>query len=778
MVKVPVAAIVCSVFAALANADAGSYVISLSGVWRFSRDGKPSVDVTVPHDWAIAGPFDPEQEGGTGKLPWKGTGEYRKTFVLKQKPSSARLEFDGVMAWPEVFVNGIRVGGWDYGYLGFVCDITTAVAAGTNEIAVTATTLPHKSRWYPGGGIYRDVRLVTGPADHLVPNSVFIRTSRLTKEEAVVAIDWEMSVGGRKSRSLAIQNPRLWDVDDPYLYETEVAGERFRFGIREAVFTADDGFHLNGRRVQLKGVNLHADLGILGMAFDRDAAKRQLLLMKDMGANAIRTAHNPAAPQFLDLCDEMGFLVWNECFDKWDETAGRKPEQPLESYVTRNLEAFVRRDRNHPSVICWSIGNEISPVGGRYGDASGMTPARTRLFRDAVRAQDPTRPVTAGCADEDLYETGAPDGLDLCGWNYERTYAPYRKTHPKMPMLYSESASAVSNGGYYRFAGSRHKADFPLDDMQADGYDLTSAWCGDIADIEFYRVEKDRFLAGEFVWTGIDYLGEPCPFCYIGVPDCWPNATKPERERPRSSYFGIADLVCLPKDRWYLYRSHWNKRAETVHIVPGHWNVPASRKQVPIFVYTSGDSAELFLNGRSLGRRQKDLSVDVSLDFAGRNPPPDDYEKNAYYRVCARYRLRWADVPNEPGELKAVAFRDGKKVGETVLRTAGRPVAIRLTADPYTPEGSRLAFVRIELVDDEGVCVPDDDRMVSLSFSGDGKLLAVGNGNPIDFDSFAKTTRHRLYNGKAVVFVRRGTVPGLLTASAIGVRAEHFNVYP
>ena len=734
-------------------------VVSLSS-WRFAKDDGAFSVVEVPHDWAIAGPFDREAEGKSGKLPWRADGEYRTSFTLAERPEHARLEFDGVMAWPEVFVNGTKVGGWDYGYLGFTCDATAAVRAGTNEVVVRASTRPHKSRWYPGGGIYRAVRLVTETADHIVPGSVSIRTAAVTRKSATVTVDWEMSVGGRRTRTFTVENPRLWDVDDPCLHEVEVGGRTYRYGIRTAEFTADDGFHLNGRRVQLKGVNLHADLGPLGMAFDRDAAKRQLLLMRDMGVNAVRTAHNPPAPEFLDLCDEMGFLVWDECFDKWDETAGRKPEQNLEEFVARNLRAFVRRDRNHPSVICWSIGNEIAAVGSKYGNANGITRERVRTFREAVRAEDPTRPVTAGCASPSLLEGDFLEDLDICGWNYERSYAPFRRKYPRVPLVYSESASAVSNYGFYKRPGARGKDDFTVEDMEADGLDLVSAWCGDIADVEFNRVEKDSYLAGEFVWSGIDYLGEPCPFCYIGRPDCWPNAEKPERDRPRSSYFGIADLCCIPKDRWYLYRSHWNDRAETVHI---------AASDETAFVHTSGDEAELFCDGRSLGRRRKAPAEGYSLDWAGRNPPHADYESNGYYRVCSQYRLRWTGLPASRRELKAVAFRGGVAIGEDVLRTAAAPVRVRLTDDPYTPKDGGMAFVQVDVVDREGVRSRTDMREIAFRIEGDARIVAIGNGDPLDFDPFALTVRHRLYYGKAVVYIRRGAGDSTLIATADGL---------
>lgn len=758
------------------SARKAASVVALSS-WRFARDGGSLRDVSVPHDWAIEGPFDPDAPGGTGKLPWTADGEYRTTFELNAKPGHARLEFDGVMARPEIFVNGTKVGGWDYGYMSFACDVTPVARVGRNEVVVKATTRPHRSRWHPGGGIYREVRLVTDAKDHVVPGSVFIRSTVAAKGgAATVTVDWTMSESGQKSKTFTVERPRLWSVEDPHLYALEVAGQVFRYGIRTARWTADDGFHLNGRRVPLKGVNLHSDLGPLGMAFDRDAAKRQLLLLKDMGVNAIRTAHNAPDPKFLDLCDEMGFLVWNECFDKWDETAGRDSAQSLEGFVVRNLEQFVRRDRNHPSVICWSISNEIARRGTKYGGPDGQDRARNRLFRDTIRALDPTRAVTAGLASQTLLEDDTLADLDVQGWNYARSYAAARAMYPKKPFVYSESASAVSSYGFYRLPPTRGKTDFPTDVRQVDGYDLTAAWCGDIPDVEFDRVDRDRYLAGEFVWTGIDYLGEPNPFVYIGRPDCWPGPAVPEREKPRSSYFGIADLCCVPKDRYYLYRSRWNATSETTHLVPHRWNWTRGMT-IPVFVYTSGDRAELFLNGRSLGECKKADVPDYPLAFAGRNPVQGDFATSDYYRICRKYRLRW-DVPYEPGELRVVASRGGARIGEDVVRTAGEPVRLTLAEDPFTPSDSALAFLHVGVADAAGVPVAASDLRFEIATSGDVAAAAVGNGDAMSFKSMKDVSHHFLFGGKAVLYVRRGSAGGGVSVSAKGLRPATFDVRP
>jgi len=768
--------------------------LPLDGTWQFARfkcgagpetasavSNEAWQTVSVPHDWAIGGPFTPGKDTGCGALPWKADGWYRRSFDLTAAEAKtlaaggrAYLEFDGVMARPKVFVNGTCVGGWDYGYMSFAVDATSALKLGSNNLAVFATTRHHASRWYPGGGIYRSVRLVVKPADHVLPNSVFITTPFVSATSATVRVTWEMAKGGRRERTHVIRNPKLWSFDSPHLYEMDVEGETYRYGIRTFAFTADDGFHLNGRRVQLNGVDLHSDLGPLGMAFDRDAMKRQLLAMRDMGVNAIRTSHNAPAPGLLELADEMGFFVWDECFDRWEWFAGRRCDQePLEEFCIRNLQAFVRRDRNHPSVFVWSIGNEIPPADGKY--PHGMTGERCAAFRDAIRAIDPTRPVGVGACDLPLLEKPILDALDLTGWNYERKYARMKEKYPTKPVLYSESASAVSSRGHYSNPPSGTRTAWDVAARELDSYDHNAAPWSDMPDPEFWRMEKDRFCGGEFVWTGIDYLGEPTPLI------TWFEAVKciPDAELPRSSYFGICDLTCTPKDRFYLYRSHWNKDKTTVHLLP-HWNwrpedlarMPGKQSNdrvieksdnltVPVYLYTNGDEAELFLNGKSLGRRQKQEVADYPLDMdypqgedvrlAGVEAA--DFRTNSYFRICDRYRLRWLDVPYEPGELKAVAYRNGEEIGETVVRTSGKPVAVRLTEDPYNADDADLRFVQVDLVDEEGTHDPLATNRVAFTVSG-GEIVSVGNGNPRGAQSFKDVSGHSLYFGRAVVAVR------------------------
>lgn len=903
--------------------QAGVVVRSLDGDWKFLRDGWEKLDVadasfddsawqtvTVPHDWAISGPFDPDMAGWQGKLPWRGAAWYRKVVTIsenewadiRREQKAAYLEFDGVMARPEVYVNGAKAGGWDYGYMSFTLDITKFLKTGANAVAVRCDTLSHSSRWYPGAGLYRSVRLVLRPKNHVRPGTLAIVTEvkglqvkdgQPSAESARVKVSYEASVDGAKTYEFEVAKPRLWDLGRGELYTLELLGETFTYGIRDFKFDPDNGFVLNGRRVQLNGVNLHSDMGPLGMAFDRDVMKRQLLIMKDMGVNALRTSHNACDPHVLELCDEMGIFVWNECFDKWDHFAGIRKGENLEEYVSRNLCQFVRRDRNHPSVFCWSIGNEIGPV-MQDRQPTGMTTERFRLFRSAIRELDTTRPVAIGCCSGLGHPEVDFSALDMTGWNYGGSYRAFHQRYPKMPVLYSESASAVSEYGFYQHPPSKSKTDYARDTLQVDSYDRNAAPWSDIPDVEFDRMLADPYCGGEFVWTGIDYLGEPTPIACsktFGI-------TNANAQCARSSYFGAVDLCGIPKDRFYLYRSHWNTSAETVHLLP-HWNwsgyqrstSDSQPRNIPVNVYTSGDEAELFLNGKSLGRRHKVTTfkrpnlacgakvtasseevkggkvvhpaidaIDGSnetrwcaqggatgqwwqLDFGkptafdavrlvlesspqaygydvlvsddgvtwrayfskkmeddqvlvrksetarflriafnalreghyasirqvlvnNRAASSDDLpEENPYYDVCLKYRLRWTNVKYEPGEIKVVAYRDGSVIGKQTVRTAGKPVAVKLTDDPYNPAGARTRFVQVDVVDAAGTRDPLAMCDVTFTLEGPGELVAVGNGNPKDHKVFTDVSHHPLHYGKAVAVVRRKD-PGDITLRA------------
>ena len=789
------------VFALVAVSVGARTVTDFNDGWQLTKDGQ-TVDVQVPHDWAIAGPFAAAGEAGSGKLPWKGEGVYRRQFVLAEKPKGRFfLDFDGVMARATVFVNGNPCGKGEYGYLGFRADATAFLLPGTNVVEVKCDTRQLKSRWYPGGGLYRPVRCVETDNVYVEDDSLRIETEDVLSGTARLKVEGVVAnrrVGDAKGRvtvrvkdadgcvvatedeslavesfadedfdlELKVKNPKLWEMKPgAYLYSLEVSlsGADFsdtivrRIGFRDFRFDAAKGFFLNGRRVQLKGVDLHSDLGPLGMAFDRDAMRRQLEVMVDMGANALRTSHNCPAPQVLDLCDELGIFVWDECFDKWNATCGRGDE-PLDPFVARHLAAWVRRDRLHPSVFCWSIGNEISPGKATppgqedwwTSSNDGTSAERCGRFRHVVRAEDETRPVCIGsCFGKMIVDRGDHAMLDLTGWNYAGQYCFMHEKHPDKPVIYSESASALSEYGFYQDRLPTNKTDFAYDRLCVDSYDLNAAAWSDIPDREFFRMEKDLFCCGEFVWTGIDYLGEPTPYFAKTVP-----SGKAE-DAARSSYFGICDLLAMPKDRFYLYRSWWNQSAFTLHIVPDHWTFPDRvGKKMPVFVYTSADEAELFVNGRSMGRRRKDRNAG-SLDD--------------YYSVLPRYRLMWMEVPYEPGEVKAVAYGSSGEVrGTEVLRTAGAPVRVVLTPERRIGE---LCVVKVTLADKHGTPVPNDSRRISFSAEG-CEIRAVGNADPHGLDSFKDVSSHPLRFGRAGVYLRvTPGRPAVLKASAPGLEA-------
>ncbi|MDQ8201924.1 glycoside hydrolase family 2 TIM barrel-domain containing protein [Pelagicoccus sp. SDUM812003] len=861
--------------------------------------------IHMPHDWAAGGEFDTEKHGGTGKLPWQGVGWYRYELELDASDAGKRvyLDFDGAMAFPVIYLNGEEVGSWDYGYTPFRIDISDAAKFGeSNVLAVKLDTRKWSSRWYPGAGLYRDVFLSIENPVHLAHWGLSVSTDGdellgLPAKTAMLGIEIEnhsdtdqsltieasiLSPDGKtlasqtlssnalsgatthREVSLEVETPRLWDVDDPALHTavvkimdaegTVLDQKEERFGFRTFAFTADDGFHLNGRRVQLYGVNLHSDLGPIGMAYNSTAMRRQLEIMMEMGVNAIRASHNPPAKDFLRLCDELGLVVWDEVFDKWAWTAGRDDfDPPLPGFAFRQIENTMRRDRNHPSVVVWSFGNEVG--GGDEGE--GVTPARAAMMAGFMRNVDDTRPIGMACHIPSLVDGENFASMDLAGWNYARRYARYREVWPEKPIIYSESASAVSTRGYYDPEFPSRPADYG-DGYKISSYDLNAAFWSDVVDVEFDLMEKDSYVAGEFVWTGFDYIGEPTP----------------HDAESRSSYFGIVDLCGFPKDRFYLYRSHWRDDVNTVHILP-HWNWEGREGQnVPVFVYTNGDSAELFLNGKSLGKRVKgnrperspnlalegkafassgaeaSKAIDSDLNTAWTASPEDEtpswtielpsksavrtiqletsqkehlfayhiqastdgenwqtivekaasqldpwqgtqrilhhldaqakwlrltfhertgdaipgladfrvYDQpttNDYYDITYDYRLRWDQVSYQPGTLKAVAYKDGKRIGVAKVETTGKPVALRLSADrkQLQADGKDLAFVTVEAVDAKGRVCPLADNLVTIEVSGAGAFEASGNGDPHSFVSFSSPTRELFY-GKALAIVR------------------------
>ena len=821
------------IFAAVAavGLNAKSETVDWNDGWEFSRDKQEWRPVEVPHDWAVESNFDVvKYPAWTGGLPWAGVGYYRKRLVVDKVDPAKRyfLEFGGVQGTATVKVNGESVAKWPYGYLGFEADLNPYLLDGTNTVVVTADTTKLFSRWYPGAGMCRGVKLKINDDVRLLKKEFYVRSELklkrdrmgvITNSSAKVKIDAavfndrmkEAEVGvaaelyapdgkllASKSGMKKIDScrekeiefkfdifePELWTMNDPaplYKVRLLLTGEGIsdtletRIGIRDFKFDAKKGFYLNGERVQLKGVDLHADLGILGMAFNKSAMKRQLKKMRDMGANALRTSHNPPAEEVLDLCDEMGIFVWDEAFDKWNATTGRGDE-PLDEFVPRVLREFVKRDRNHPCVFVWSIGNEI-PSGG--GSAPGQemwgipqsvctTPQRCARFRAVIRELDKTRPVGIGSCFPQAIPKGDYAPLDITGWNYRELYNRMLKAYPKKPVLYTESASAFSDFGFYAETLPTNKTDYAWAEHKVDSYDRNAAAWSDIPDIEFERMERDRGCGGEFVWTGIDYLGEPSPMGFGEVP---------EPERARSSYFGIYDLLVFPKDRVYLYRSHWNPEAFTLHIVPDRWNFAEGRK-LPVYVYSNAAKVELFVNGKSYGTRMKDPNAKGGRGDYMLNGPEDEAEEaeivkrigRDYYAILKRYRFIWDEVAFEQGEIKAVAYdKDGKVMGEKTLKTAGEAKTIKIEPEEkeIPADGETLVFVKLEVVDGEGVRCPDDMRHLSFKLEGPGKIVAVGNADPRGKESFKDVSGHSVYFGRAGLCLKR-LKPGKITLEVSG----------
>lgn len=783
--------------AALLGVAQNRVLTTLSDGWKFKKGAVANAaqldlydgdweSVSIPHDWAIEGPFILDGDGSTGKLPWKGEGWYRKALDLPAAYVGKRLYliFDGVMAFPKVYVNGKLAGAWDYGYNSFYLDITDFVQSGEgNLLAVHADTRPFDSRWYPGAGIYRKVQLLVVNSVHVDVWGTYVTTPIVkshyadvrirtavnnhgTEQDSIVLLHQildnednrvtqgevgaRIKSGQRKEleATLTLINPRRWDTQMPYLYTVqtrvlkngkEVDRYNTKFGVRTIRFDPDHGFYLNDKRVQLKGVNLHHDHGPLGAAFYPRAMERQLSMMKAMGANAIRNSHNTAAPEVLEMCDSMGLLFFNEVFDKYDAKAGITGETDFESFAHRNIRNFVVRDRNHPCVFLWSVGNEIADV--QNNDDSGFHRLHTMV--NYVRKYDAFRPVTL--VNDQLHNASRRhfDYYDVHSWNYGRRYRLARQMEPNKSVVISESASTLSTRGFYEFPLPEEKTQFTKS-LQVSSYDLHAPWWAEIADDDFMWQQEEPYIAGEFVWTGFDYLGEPTPYDNKTVREMGFG----DEAASRSSYFGIVDLVGIPKDRYYLYKSYWKPEENLIHILP-HWNWEGRAGQkTPVFVYTNGDEAELFLNGKSQGRRHKQPKSDNSVD---------------------RFRLMWKDVVYEPGELKVVAYKASKKIGEQTLKTAGEAAQIRLTADRTSikGDGQDLAYVLVEALDAEGNPAPLAIDSVQLELSGPGRIAGVGNGNPQSFKPFQRPTVELFY-GKAMVIIKSGFEPGhiRLTASS------------
>ena len=750
----------------------------------------------LPHDWGIEGPFKQEYPGETGKLPWWGVGWYRKHFRVsaQEKGSQFYLGIDGAMAYATVWLNGKFVGGWPYGYASFELDLTPYVQYGAdNVIAIRLDNPPDSSRWYPGGGIYRNVWLVKSGPVHVSHWGTFITTPEVSsnsatidlkvtlennsKKDATVTIQSQVFevVGGRRSSKPSvsftetpaevaagerattgsrtrIEKPKLWNLQNPQLYSVVTtilqAGRvidrtETTFGIRTIKFDVEKGFLLNGERVKIQGVCDHHDLGALGSALNERALERQLEILKEMGVNAIRTSHNPPAPELLDLADRMGFVVMDEAFDAWRRGKKKNDYHLLfDDWHEKDLRAQVRRDRNHPSVVLWSIGNEI----GEQGNAEGHQLA-AELSR-IVHEEDLTRPVTAGANNINAAYNGFQKTVDVFGYNYKPTeYGKFRQSNPSIPLFASETASTVSTRGEYFFPVVADKAQGRAD-FQMSSYDLYAPRWAWPPDVEFKGLDEFPFTAGEFVWTGFDYLGEPTPYDRDSTtplsfidPARQEQAAKELKDTgrikvpSRSSYFGIVDLAGFKKDRFYIYQARWRPDLPMAHILP-HWNWPERLGQItPVHVYTSGDEAELFLNGRSLGRKK---------------------------RAADEYRLRWDEVKYEPGELRVEAYRNGRVWADDTMKTTGAAARLSMQADRsrITADGFDLSFVTVTITDNKGLSVPRSNNRIHFDISGPGEIVATDNGDPTNLESFQAKERSA-FNGLCLVVIRaRRGAPG------------------
>ncbi|KAI0402414.1 glycoside hydrolase family 2 protein [Xylaria palmicola] len=738
--------------------------------------------LNLPHDWAVKGPFNaPGINGGMGRLPSNGVGWYRKavTFTEQDLEKNIFLDIDGAMSYAAVWLNGDLVGGWPYGYNSFRLDLTPYVKTGANQLAIRLDNALDSSRWYPGAGIYRNVWLVKVNPVHVRQFGTYVTTPKVSAQSATVNIAVDVQNNGGASQQInvgteihladpatgkptgeavakfpsqsislakgatqsvtssgTIDTPKLWGPapkQKPNMYvavTTIIIGEatvdtyETRFGIRSVTYDANKGLLVNGEHVYVQGTCNHHDLGSLGTAFNTRAAERQLQILAEMGTNGLRTSHNPPAPEFLEIADRLGFLVYDEIFDCWNNQKTKNDFHLIfADWHEPDLRSFIRRDRNHPSVIAWGFGNEISEQRGAEGGTVGQS------LRTIIRSEDPTRPTTAA-----LNSAGASSALagvlDIEGLNYQgeglgtsnsSAFPSFHSAQPNKMIWSSESASTVSSRGTYVFpvtsgnsavVGSNSGENVSA--SQVSAYELyTPSWASS-PDKVFAAQDRYNYVAGEFVWTGFDYIGEPTPF-----------------DSSRSSYFGIVDMAGFKKDRFYLYQSRWRADLPMAHILP-HWNWPDRVGQVtPVHVFSSADEAELFVNGKSVGRKKK-----------------------AEYT----YRFRWDDIKYEAGELHVVTYKNGKEWATDTKKTVGAAAKLKITADRtnIAGDGNDLSFITVAVVDANGDVVPQASNNITFSVTGPGKIVSTDNGNPADFTVFPSLSR-KAFSGLLLSIVRADT---------------------
>ena len=761
--------------------------IILNEGWQFSRDKAQWENVIVPHDWAISGPFDKkwdiqtvaivqngektatEKTGRSGALPWIGEGYYKLTFQIPEGYKHAELIFDGAMAEPTVSINGKKAGYWAYGYNAFRIDATPYLTSGNNQLEVSLNNLEESSRWYPGAGIYRPVRLVLTGDARFETWRTFAHTTKLTKDTAYVDVEsyitgnisdptTAVEIGIYDQRgsmiderhmpaqdkvllktTLYVPKPKAWSPEEPNLYklvtriykDNKVIDEqKTNIGLRTVSVSKENGFQLNGITRKIKGVCLHHDLGPLGAAENKAALIRQIKMMKEMGADAIRTAHNMPSQWQMDICDSLGMMVMAESFDMWIYPKCKNGyARFFKEWWEQDITNLVLSQRNHPSIIMWSIGNEIPDQGNKEGVEYA------KKLQDLCHKLDPSRPVTQGIDRVDAaMKSGFAQVMDVPGFNYRlHKYDKGLKELPQGFLLGSETASTVSSRGVYKFPVevSNKKT---YDDGQCNGYDTEYCSWSNLPDDDWVWQDDYKQVIGEFVWTGYDYLGEPTPYDTY-----WPS---------RSSYFGICDLAGLAKDRYYLYRSKWNTEKHTVHLLP-HWTWPDRKGKVtPVYCYTDGVEGELFVNGKSQGRVRK--NKESRLD---------------------RYRLRWNNVKYEPGEIKVVAYdENGNVIGEDTRRTAGAPSDIVFEIETANgdkqptlkADGNDMAFITISMTDKDGNHCPTADNQLTFEVTGNGTFQAACNGDATSLEPFTQP-QMKLFSGKVVAVVRSTNEAGTLT---------------
>jgi len=775
----------------------------ISDAFREDYDDTRWQAVTVPHDWAIYGPFDrsndlqdvaitqnlesraSEKTGRTGGLPYIGVGWYRTQFslpVVGVNDQRVTLLFDGAMSEARIYVNGKEACFWPYGYNSFHCDVTELLnrETGVNTLAVRLENKPQSSRWYPGAGLYRNVHLIVTEHVHVPVWGTYITTPHVSERFASVRLQTKVENAGNSDirvetkiyspegkivaekintrkikygepfeQNFTVDAPLLWSPETPHLYKAVskiFANGRLsdeyttRFGIRSIEIIADKGFYLNGKLRKFQGVCNHHDLGPLGAAVNTAALRRQLVLLKDMGCDAIRTSHNMPTPELVQLCDEMGFMMMIEPFDEWDVAKCRNGyHRFFNEWAEKDMVNMLHNYRNHPCVAMWSIGNEVpsqcSPEGYKV----------LSFLQKICHREDPARPVTSGldrvtC----VLDHGFATLLDVPGINYRCDR--YEEVYEKLPqsiVLGAETASTVSSRGVYKFP-AEIKANAMYDDHQSSSYDLEHCTWSNLPEIDFALADDHQWTIGQFVWTGFDYLGEPTPYDNNG----WPN---------HSSMFGIIDLASIPKDRFYLYRSLWNREEKTLHVLP-HWTWKGREgKPTPVFVYTNYPSAELFVNGKSYGRQSKHNTT-----------------------LQNRYRLMWMDVIYQPGELKVVAYdQNGKAVEEKIVHTAGKPDRIELFADRtnLTADGKDLAYITVRVTDKDGYLCPDDGSLISFTASGAGKYRASANGDPTCLDLFHLPQMHA-FSGQLTAIVQADEKAGTIEfeAKAKGLKSGRLSI--